>query len=167
MAPRQVPDAKYPSDRQETDYERWLQDHDGHYQPAARPRYHPSHSDITEDDPIDQQYTIIPPVHPNGKIEKIEPNRGGAVVPVSRYGSITFPSEHHSPEHHFPSPHSSIGGPLLLRVQDPMIQCIVGSVFVIVGLLAMVWGFKMQSQGRQTSIVAVNWTRENEKKELI
>ncbi|KAJ5389462.1 uncharacterized protein N7496_000530 [Penicillium cataractarum] len=109
MALRQPPNPKHTTDRHETDYERWLKDHDDHYQPEGKPQYHPSDVESTtqngDDDEIDdttpgeedtttktKAKTKINVSH--GYAENVHVDDDGAVVRVSRYGSIMYPSKH-------------------------------------------------------------------------
>lgn len=106
MSLRKTPYPKRNPDRHETDYERWLKDHEDRYQPAGKPRYHPSDVDDTNEREGDereqnilrlQEYsktsantkTNAPFTHADENADIDDDER---VVQVSRHGSIMFSS---------------------------------------------------------------------------
>lgn len=157
MALRQKLHPKQNLDRHETDYERWLKDHDGHYQPAGKPQYHPSDVDITIEDgdeseynlPLLQEYikTETKTELPSRLAEKnidvgIDDER--SAVQSSRYGSIMLPSTHHSGD----SGHRISADNSLLRIgqRDSTMCCMLSFIFSIVVLLGMGLGVKKRRQ---------------------
>jgi hypothetical protein len=145
MALRQPLNPKQTTDRHETDYERWLKDHDDYYEPVGKPRYHPSDTENNntnddEDDHTKQEINI-----PHSQTEDGHIDDGGSVIQVSRYGSIMFPSKHHSAHQSNPSTENSL---LRIGENDPMMCCGLSIVFVLVVLLGVAWGVKIHPRRR-------------------
>jgi hypothetical protein len=157
MALRQPSNPKQTADRHETDYERWLKDHDDYYEPAGKPRYHPTDTENTNDDEHDHSKpeTIIP----HSQTEKIHVDDDGSVIQVSRYGSIMFPSKHSPGHQSSPSTESPL---LRIGQNESMMCCGVSIVFVIVVLLGVCWGVKLhrQRKGQEKDEVSRDWVED-------
>lgn len=148
MALRQPSDPKQTTDRHETDYERWLKDHDDYYELAGKPRYHPSDTDDNTNDD-DEDYTRV---NTNQKSETSHDHEvnthvddDGSVIQVSRYGSIMFPRKHQSAHQSSPSTENSL---LRIGQDESMMCCGFSMVFVVVVLLGVCWSVKMHRQRR-------------------
>lgn len=148
MSSRKAVNPKQNPNRHETDYERWLKDHAGRYQPAGKPRYHPSDTDDTsEGEGVESEQNILR-LQVNSKKtakttanasfnhaeKKVDIDEGVGVVQVSRYGSIMFPSTNSGePEHQ-----SSIEGSMPRSShREPGGCCVLGILFLIVLLLGI------------------------------
>jgi hypothetical protein len=167
MALREPPNSKH-TDRHETDYERWLKDHDDNYQPEGKPRYHPSDADETgevddetHDIPRAQEDTMtksksttkINTAHSHA--DNIDIDDDGTVVRVSRYGSILFPSKHHaasvkSAPHLGTSASASTDNThLRLGDRESMMCCGISMFFMVVFLMGLGWSIRKHRQRQQ------------------
>jgi hypothetical protein len=165
MALRQPSNPKQTTDRHETDYERWLKDHDDYYEPAGKPRYHPSDTDNTNDDDNDVDHTRMNTKSKSQALpsqsENIHVDDDGSVIQVSRYGSVMFPSKHSSGLGHQSSP--STDTPLLgIGQNESMMCCGFSIVFVVVVLLGVAWGFKVhrQQRGQEKDKASRDWVED-------
>lgn len=168
MALRQPPNPKH-TDRHETDYERWLKDHDDHYQPEGKPRYHPSNAhdgtgkvdDETDDIPLAQEDTMTKSkskpqqITSHSHAENIDIDDDGTVVRVSRYGSILFPSKHRAASvesaHHLGASASVSTGNTHVRIGDreSMMCCGISMFFVVIFLVGVGCSVRRYRQRQQ------------------
>ena len=132
-------------DRHETDYERWLKDHADQYQPAGKPRYHPSDTDDTsEGEGVESEQNILrlqensettaktktnAPF--NHAVKNVDIDEGVRVVQVSRYGSIMFPSTNYGESGH----RSSIEGSRPRSSHRELGRCCVLGILLLIVLL--------------------------------
>jgi hypothetical protein len=146
---------KQSTDRHETDYERWLKDHDEYYQLAGKPRYHPSDTENTNEDEDENSLSVSQHdtdtkmnSKPTSKTtvlhshaETIDVDQHGTVVQGSRYGSVLFASKHQSAQskHIGTSAESTV-----MRVGQgkSMVCCELSILFLVVVLVGMAWGVK-------------------------
>lgn len=164
MALRQPPNPKH-TDRHETDYERWLKDHDGHYQPEGKPVYHPSdadragnHDDEINDTRLGEEITATKTKSKSktkidishSYAENIDVDDDGTVVRVSRYGSIMFPSKHDAASMKSASHLGTSSGVdnTLLRIgqRESMVCCGISMFFMMVFLVGLGWGVRRHRQ---------------------
>lgn len=146
MALRHPSNLKQTTDRHETDYERWLKDHDDYYEPTGKPRYHPTDTDNnTNDNDDENDHTKVNTIIPYNQTENTHVDDDGSVIQVSRYGSIMFPSKHQSGHQSSPSTENPL---LRIGQNEPMMCCGFSIVFVVVVLLSVCWGVKMHRQRR-------------------
>jgi hypothetical protein len=163
MALRQPSNPKQTADRHETDYERWLKDHDDYYEPAGKPRYHPSDTENNNPNDGDNDHTIMhtkPTTQTShSHTENIHVDDDGSVIQVSRYGSIMFPSKHSPGHQSSPSTESPL---LRIGQNESMMCCGFSIVFVIVVLLGVCWGVKLhrQRKGQEKDEVSRDWVED-------
>lgn len=147
-------------DRHETDYERWLKDHASQYQPAGKPRYHPSDTDDTsEGEGVESEQNILR-LQVNSKTtaktktnapfnhaeKKVDIDEDVRVVQVSRYGSIMFPGTNYGGSGH----RSSIEGSRPRSShREPGRCCVLGILFLIFLLLGIRVGMRRYRRRRR------------------